>query len=251
MRTAWRFFLLAALVALPALAGDLTITYKAKTKGPMGMNSEGIQIHYYSMKYQKTVDEAAKTDMLVDYEKGVFYSIRHKDKKIELTTFDDMVAIGQAAAKRLEAMGNMPAFMRNMMGGGEDGEINVEQAGTETVAGRSCKKYKLSMGKLVDDLSVDPTLKPPINPQAFAKFQKLRGNLFQGPSSEAMRKLYDELSRIKGLPLKTHMVGFMGIDAATEATEVKTTDIPASTFALPEEYTTEDAGQRILKSLKH
>jgi len=250
MKTTWRIFLLAVVVALPVLAGDLTITYKAKTKGPMGMNSEGVQTHYYSTKFQKTVDEGTKIDTLVDYEKGVFYSIHHKDKKIELMTFDDMVAIGQAATKQMESMENMPAFMKSMMGGGDAGEINVESLGSDTVAGRACKKYKLSLGKLVDDLSVDPTLKPPVNPVAFAKFQKLRGNQFQGPSSASMRKLYEELAKIKGLPLKTHMVGFMGMDVSTEATEVKTADIPASTFELPVGYKTEDQGKKLLKNQK-
>jgi hypothetical protein len=52
------------------------------------------------------------------------------------------------------------------------------------------------------------------------------------------------------MPLKMHMTGFMGMDSAQEATEVKTSAIPASVFALPEGYTTEDVGKKMLKDLQ-
>lgn len=250
MKTTLRIVLLAAATSACLVAGDLTITFKSKTKGLMGMSSEGNQIHYYSTDYHKTVDEATKVDTLVDYSKGMFYTIKHKDKKIESITFDDLVEVGNAASARLEQMGGMPDFMKGMLGGGDPGQIKVEQTGTDTVAGRPCKDYKLSIGKIVDELSMDPTLKPPVNPAAYAKFMKLRANMFPGPSSASMKKLYEELSKLQGLALKMHMTGFMGGDTTLEATDVKTSPIAATVFALPDGYKTEDLGKKLLKDMK-
>ena len=111
------------------LAGDLTITSNSKVKGPMGMNGEGVQTQYYSVNFQKTVDEGTKIDTLVDYDKGVFYTINHKDKKIDLMTFDDLVAIGEAMEAKLAQMANLPKFLQGAMGGGDPGEVKVEKLG--------------------------------------------------------------------------------------------------------------------------
>ena len=59
-----------------------------------------------------------------------------------------------------------------------------------------------------------------------------------GPMGKSMAKLYEELSKIKGLALKTNLSGFMGMKAATEATKVVEGPVPASVFALPTGYKT-------------
>ncbi len=250
MKAMLRIALMTVVSAACLLAGDLTIASHSKVKGPLGMSGEGIQTQYYNVNFQKTVDEGTKVDSLVDYNKGVFYTIKHKDKKIELMTFDDLMAIGEAMDAKLAQMGNLPKFLQNAMGGGDPGEIKVEKVGEETVADRACKKYKLTIGKMVQELSLDPTLKTPINPAAFAKFTKLRGNMFAGPSAAGMKKMIEELSKLQGIPLKTHMTGFMGVDSTMTATEVKTTPIPASVFTLPDGYKTEDTGKKMLKDLE-
>lgn len=247
MRKALRFLVLVATTSVCLLAANLTIVSKTSSKGPMGMSGEGIKTSYYGTNFQKEVDGATKIDTLVDFDKGIFYTIKNKDKKIELMTFDDLAAIAEASMKQLEAM---PDFMKKMMGGDDGAEVTVEQLGTETIAGRVCKKYKLTLGKMVQELSVDPTLKHPANPAAFSKFMKLRSSAIPGPSATSMKKLYEELGKIKGIPLKTHMTGMMGMDVLTETTEVKTADIPASVWVLPEGYKTEDTGKKMLKSMK-
>lgn len=250
MKTLLRITLLSVVSTLSLLAADLTITSNSMVKGPMGMNGEGVQTQYYSVNFQKTVDEGTQTDTLVDYNKGVFYTINHKDKKIDLMTFDDLVAIGEAMEAKMAQMANLPKFVQNAMGGGDPGEVKVEKLGDDTVAGRACKKYKLTIGKMVQELSLDPSLKTPVNPAAFAKFSKLRGNMQAGPGSAAMKKMIEELGKLQGMPLKTHMSGFMGMVSTTEATEVKTSPIPATVFTLPEGYKTEDTGKKMLKELQ-
>ena len=250
MKATLRIALMTVVSAACLLAGDLTITSNSKVKGPMGMSGEGIQTQYYNVNFHKTVDEGTKTDSLVDYNKGIFYTIKHKDKKVEMMTFDDLVAIGEAMEAKMGQMANMPKFLQGAMGGGDPGEVKVEKLGDETVAGRACKKYKLTIGKLVQELSLDPSLKHPINPAAFAKFAKLRGNMFAGPSAAAMKKLTAELGKLQGIALKSHMKGFMGTESTMEATEVKTNAIPASVFTLPVGYKTEDVGKTMLKDLQ-
>lgn len=250
MKLTLRIALMTVVSAACLLAGDLTITSNSKVKGPVGMSGEGVQTQYYATNYQKTVDEGTKIDSLVDYDKGVFYTIKHKDKKIELMTFDDLVAIGEAMEARMAQIANMPKFLQGAMGGGDPGEVKVEKLGDETVAGRACKKYKLTIGKMVQELSMDPSLKIPINPAAFARFSKLRGNMLAGPSAAGMKKMIEELSKLQGMALKTHMTGFMGMDSTMEATEVKTSAIPVTIFTLPDGYKTEDVGKKMLKDLQ-
>jgi hypothetical protein len=249
MKLMLRTVLMTVVSAACLLASDLTITSNSKVKGPMGMSGEGVQTQYYSATFHKTVDEATKTDSMVDYDKGIFYTIKHKDKKIEIMTFDDLVAIGEAMEAQKAQMANLPKFMQGIMGA-DPGEIKVEKLGDDTVAGRACKKYKLTLGKMVQELSMDPTLKPPTNPAAFAKAMKLKGNMFPGAAGASMKKMTEELSKLQGMSLKTHMTGFMGMDSLMEATEVKTTPIPATVFALPDGYKTEDVGKKLLKDLQ-
>jgi hypothetical protein len=238
-------FAIALLAAASAFAGDLTISFMSKIKGPMGLNSEGVTTHYYSSAFHKTVAEDTKIDTLVDYTKGVFYTIKHKDKKIEMMSFDDLAAIGEGLGKQMEAIGGMPGFLKGMMGGGDAGEVKVEKLGPDTVAGRACTKYKLTLGKMVQEISADPSLVPPMNPAAFQKFQKLRAFLVPGPSAANMKKMYDEVAKIKGMALRTRMTGFMGSDSTLEATQIVEGPIAATVFALPAGYKTEDVGKKM------
>ncbi|HWQ10847.1 MAG TPA: hypothetical protein VN436_17120, partial [Holophaga sp.] len=210
MKPAFRIALAALMTSACLWAGDLTIAFRATSKG-MGASGEGVQTQYYSTTFQKTADEGTKVDTMIDYGKGVFYTIRHKDKKIEMMTFDDLAAIGEAMEARMSQTANMPKFLQGMMGG-NPGDVKVDKLGDDTVAGRACKKYKVTVGKVVEELSLDPSLKPPVNPAAFAKFSKLRGNMYAGPAGASMKKMVEELSKLQGMALKTHVSGFMGMD---------------------------------------
>jgi hypothetical protein len=69
-----------------------------------------------------------------------------------------------------------------------------------------------------------------------------------GPAAEGMKKMGEELAKIQGTALKTRTVLPMVGELTTEATEVKEGPIPATAFALPEGYKTEDLGQKMLKA---
>ena len=238
-----RLFLTLILAGAAAMAGDLTITFTSQGKGSAG----GKEIHYYGTRYMRNNSEGTKTDTMVDYEKMVTYTIDHKKKKISFMNMDDALA---AMAKANQAM---PAEMAAAMGGmfGDPNDFSVDELGKEEIAGRKCKQFRIKVAKLVMELSADPTLKPPMPAVNYANMLRARAAMMAaaGPMAKSFQRLYEEMSKIQGIPLKTNMSGMMGMNVSTVAIEVKEGPVPASVFALPEGYTTEDAGKKMLKDL--
>jgi hypothetical protein len=234
-----RLAALSLVLAAQALAGDLTIAMQGK-----GRFNEGPQTHMWSAKFMR-INNPGGQDTLVDYEKGITYTIDHKKKVIQKMAWDDLEASIEAMAQQMK---DMPAFMAKMMPGGEGGEVTVTDGGKEVVIGRTCIKKTIAMGKTVFETSNDPTLKPPVPVVAYARFLKLR-NLMgaMGPAAEGMKKMGEELAKIQGMALKTRTVLPIVGEMTTEATEVKEGPIPATAFALPEGYKLEDLGQKMLK----
>ena len=240
-----RFLLKYAFVfafAMGSLAGgDLTITSKVTGKG--AATSEGTQVQYLSSTRMRVNHAGAKTDSLVDYGKEVIYTIDHGKKVISKLTFKDM----QEAMDALEEqLAGMPGFLSKMMFG-DVSEAKVEQLGTDTVLGRPCKKVRITLGKMVEELSLDPSLQFPV--KDYAKSMSML-NRAPGQLGALFKRVYEETARIKGVPLKTHISGLMGMDLTTEATAVSTAPIPESTWALPADYTVKDAGKEMKESMK-
>lgn len=228
----------ASVVFATLSAADLTITFSAKN---------GTEVQYFSPEYQLTRNEGQRHDSLVDFKQGVMYSIDHKKKTIGKLSFDDAFAA-------LEGLSSaMPEGMGGMMAGlfGNPNECKVEKTGTETVAGRTCTVWSIKVGKLSFVESVDPTLKHPMPETAYAKMMQARAAQMAkaGPLGASFKRLYEELAKIKGVALKTHMKGMMGMDVQMEATKVETGPIPAATFALPAGYKVEDEGKKLREEL--
>ncbi|HET6331347.1 MAG TPA: hypothetical protein VFF76_11225 [Holophagaceae bacterium] len=230
------------LVSSAAIAGDLTITMNAHGKGPMGSGSNSVQTHYYSSKFMRMNDPANQVDTLMDYGTMTSYTINHKKKLIQKMSFQDAVdAMNEASSQNQEGM----SAMMNAMFGDPD-NFKVTEEGKDSVAGRSCNKYKILVGKLVMELSNDPTLKMPMPEVSYQKMVKMRGAMMAAmPSGKAFVRLYEEMSKIKGLTLKSHMTGMMGMDIQSEATAVKEGAIDPSVFALPSGYQMEDMGAKL------
>ena len=243
MKKTMKLLLAAGLAAVSLCAGDLTIAFNSKGRGPMGGKTDGVETHYYGSKFQRVNNEGSRIDTLVDYQTLTTYTINHGKKLIQKMSLEDAMAA-------LESMqSQMPEGMGAMMGAlfGDPSNFKVEELGQETVAARNCKKYKITVGKLIFQSSNDPTLIPPVPPASFAKMLKAKGALSaaMGPMGKSMARLYEEMSKIKGLALKTNMSGFMGINASTEATKISEGPIPASVFSLPTGYKTEDLGKQM------
>jgi hypothetical protein len=246
MKNACRIAALTLMTSLVALAGDLTITFNAKAKTLLGTNS-GTEIQYYSATHMLSRNESTKQDALVDYVKGVSYTIDHKKKVVEMLSFDDALAALQGLDQALpkEASGMMGAMF------GDPNDVSVDDSGAETVAGRTCIKYKIRVAKLNMEVSADPKLKPPFSAEIWAKAQRARAAQMAkaGPMGATFKRLFDEMSKIQGIPLKTRMSGFMGMDTQTEATSVVEGPVPAALFVLPAGYKVEDMGKKLKEEL--
>jgi len=236
--------LLAATAAVVSMyAGDLTIAFNSKGKGPMGTKTDGIETHYYSSKFQRINNAGSKIDTLVDYQTLTTYTINHSKKLVQKMSFDDAMAAMEAMQTQ------MPEGLGAMMGSffGDPNNFKVEELGKDVIIERNCKKHKITVGKMVFESSNDPSLVPPIPATSFAKMMKAKGALTAaaGPMGKSMARLYEEMSKIKGLALKTNMSGFMGINVSTEATHVAEGPIAAAVFELPAGYKMEDLGKQL------
>jgi hypothetical protein len=222
------------------LAGDLTIVSKNS-----GKYNDGISTQYYSSSFHRNNHEGTKTDTLTDYKEGVTYTIKHKDKKIEKMSFEDLAAAAEGMeaqmAKMKESMANMPAFLKNAMGGDAD-NCTVDEVGKDTVAGRKCRVYKITVGKLEMELANDPSLVIPVSAEAYARYGKLRGVAM---GAGTYKRLYEEMSKLKGVPLRTKTSFPLIGEMTTEAIEVKEGPIAPAVFALPAGYKTEDTGKKL------
>ena len=243
MRLSPVLVLAATLAFAPVHATDLTITFNTTVKG-----TASTEVHYFSSAFNFVRNEKAQRDTLVDFRQGVTYLIDHKKKLVQKISFDDAMAAMEGMQKK------MPEGLSAMMGAimGDPNDVKVSQQGTETVAGRTCQVWLVHVGKLDTTLSVDPTLKIPIPDVDYARMLKTQAAQFAkaGPAGATWKRYFEEVSKIKGIHLKTRMTGFMGMDTLTEATRIEAGPIPASTFALPAGYATEDLGRKIRDQAK-
>ncbi len=231
----------AVLSAASLFAGDLTITSQVTGKGALA--KDGSQVQYLSATRMRLNHTGSKVDSLVDYGHEVIYSIDHGKKTITKLTFKDM----QEAMQALEdQMAGMPAMVTRMMFG-DVSEVKVEQLGADTVLGRPCRKVRIILGKMVEELSVDPALQFPI--KDYAKSMAML-NRIPGPMGALFKRVYQETAKLKGVPLKTHITGLMGTDVTTVATDISTAAIPESTWALPAGYAMKDGGKEMKDAVK-
>ena len=240
-------YALAATLLFGSLAAsDLTITFTATRKG-MGGGAPGTEIHYYNPGFMLTRSVEAKHDVLVDFQHGISYSISHPKKTIEKMAFDDALsAMSTMNASKNAAANQMMASMF-----GDPDAVKVTRLGNEKIAGRDCQAWEITVGKLVMDLSADPTLKVPMAESGYAQMMRSRAAQYAqaGPMGAVYKRLFEEMAKIKGVPLKTHMSGLMGMDISTLATKVETGAIPAATFTLPEGYKVEDMGKKLKEQM--
>jgi len=112
--------------------------------------------------------------------------------------------------------------------------------------------WRIAVGKVTMDLSVDPSLRTP-GPEEAYPGMVMKSRVAQmakaGPMGAFYQRLYGEMGKVQGIALKTHLTGPLSVNVATEATRIEFGPIPATLFALPEGYQVEDLGERIRKLL--
>ena len=241
MRPLLSLVFVAFLSAASIFAADLSVTSQVIGKGAMA--KDGIQVQYFSSSKMRVNHAGSKVDSFVDYGAEVIYSIDHGKKVITKLTFSDLQESMQAME---DQMAGMPEMVTKMMFG-DVSEVKVEQLGTDTILGRPCKKVRVTLGKMVQELSVDPSLQVPI--KDYAKAMSML-NRMPGQLGLLFKRVYQETAKLKGVPLRTHVTGLMGMDITTEATAVSTAPIPEATWALPADYAMKDGGKEMKKAMK-
>jgi hypothetical protein len=228
--------LLACAIASPAFAGDLTIVSKTTSTGPMARS--GTSTMY--MTAGKMLMQQDQSNVLVDLASGTFTFIDPVKKQYWTMTKEDMEAMTKAMSAKMAEMQKDPraaAMMQNMMG--TLGTAKLE-AGTQTktIAGYTCSQYTLTMGETMKMVYWTTTaLQPPFSAEEL--FNAESGMLRANPMFSRMSSLFDEMKKMKGVPLSTSTTMSMGpmqVENSSEATEVRTSAIPASTFDIPKDF---------------
>lgn len=226
-------------------ATDLAITYKVEGKGLLA-GKPSTETHYYTPKYQLVRNEVTRIDTLVDFEKATSYTIDHGKKTIGMMRMEDALAAMDAMDEQA------PGMVGNLMGAmfGDASKCQVEKTGAEEIAGRKCTTYKITVGKLLMIMSADPSLVAPAPAASYTRMLRAKAALMAkaGPSAAAFKRLYEEMSKIKGLPLKTQMSGFMGMNSTSEATAIKEGPLPGTLFTLPA-YPVQDVGKQMREDM--
>jgi hypothetical protein len=231
----------AALLAVPALAEDLTIVFKTT-----GAGGPGTSTSYYSSEKMRTGDAARET--IFEYGAGKIISIDHKKKEYSEMTLAEMEAAMKAAtakmdeanAKMKEQMASMPPAMREKMEqmmGGAAAAVTVTKGATRQVAGYTCQDYAVSMGpQMTTKVCATTALKLPIPDVDYRRFSSFAGSaatMAENPMFKSMGKMADEMKKIEGFTIaESTSMKMMGrsMDSSKEAVEIKKGPIPASAF---------------------
>jgi hypothetical protein len=224
-------------IAVPASAGDLTIVSKTSSSGPRP--SSGTSTLYMTAAKVRTQQERA--DVIVEVATGTMTMINHEKKQYWQMTQADVDAMSKAMSDKMAQMQKDPkaaAMMEKMMGAA--GTVKLEKGTeTKTIAGYACTQYTISMGEGMRMVYWTTTaLQPPFTSEQMYRAQTsaLRANPMFGRMSAA----FDEMKNMKGIPLASSTTMTMGpvhVETTSEATEVKTSPIAATTFDIPAGYT--------------
>lgn len=215
---------LAAVLATPVLADDLTVVSKVTTRGKTTTAT-----NYLTEQRVRYSD--GQSDVLVDFGAERYVLIDHKKKTWSEITFAELHEMMAEAARMFD---EMPPMVTKMLGDITDAKVE-KLGGSREIAGYRCNEYRVTLGtKISYELCAAPDLDPPMN---YYEARKM-GNLALGPMASRMTKLYDAMAAIDGYPIATDMdMEMMGInvDVDQEATDIRHS-VPTDAFDIPSSY---------------
>jgi hypothetical protein len=218
-----------ALVTAGPLAADVTIVSKLTEDG----QPKGTSAQYVSSEKMRL--ENPDHDMIMEFATGKMTMVDKKKNEYWEITCAELKSAGEAMQKKTdEAMAKIPPAMREkmagMMGGG--GQLTVTPGtGTRNIAGYDAHPYSLAMGTTLKKELWAAEIPMPQHAIEANACMSLANPMLKGAS-----KAVEEMKKVKGFPLsESTTVTVMGKTKTSgkEATEVKTSAIPASVFALP------------------
>jgi hypothetical protein len=184
----------------------------------------------------------SQVDFLVDFRNGVSYQIDHKKKLIQKMSWDDLESAAEAYGEKLK---KLPPILLRMMGA-NDATATVVEQGTESLLGRECHKWKITMGPMVIETSHDPSIDPPVPPTTYRRFLRLHAAIGQfQPDATSTRKVGEELAKVSGIALKYRISLPLAGQTTMTTTHIEGGAIPSSSFELPMDFQVEDIGKRM------
>lgn len=174
----------------------------------------------------------AQTETIFDVATGDMIFIDHKKEEFFETSFDEMQAKFEEIDRSLE--GN--PMLRRMLAGKQQEVVLEKGSESKTIAGYDCQHYILSMGKgLRMELWSAPDLEVPAT---YFDARKL-SYAAMGPVGKRFNQMIEEMQKIEGFPLASHVfVKMMGMksESMTEATAVTLGPVDDDAFAVPAGY---------------
>ncbi len=217
----------------PAAFGqDITLHQTTTISGMMGGGDRTTtSTQYYSSKALKTSSSEGQ-DNIILFETGKIINIDNKKKTYTEFTVEELnemlSKLGGQSGPDKEKMEQIRKMMGQTV---SDFSVTKEGPG-ETIAGYATEKYRVT-GPMEMEIHAAPDLKIPALYYDVMKVRAQSNPMFD------MRKLYEEMKKINGMPLKTVMnmkMMNMEMKTATVVTSVDRGSIPASTFEVPAGY---------------
>jgi hypothetical protein len=222
-------------VAAPAAwAQDLTLHETTSSTGTAGRGgSNTTQTRYITSTAIKNTSSSGM-DTIIQLAEGKIITVDNGKKtysEMTVKQLNEMLAkltSTQEGGQNAEAM----AAMRKMMGQVSDSTTVTKAGSGENIAGYATEKYIVS-GMFNMEIWAAPDLKMPALYYDAMKIQAVKNPMFD------MSKLYEEMKKIQGTPLKTVItMKMMNMEMKTTSvvTSVEKTPIPASVFQVPAGY---------------
>jgi hypothetical protein len=216
-------------------AQDITLHESTTAAGMPGAagNRNSTQTRYISSKAMKNTSSTGQDTIILLTEGKIIHIDNNKKTYSEMTVqqLNEMLAkmsAGQGKEENAKAM----AAMREMMGQVATSISVTKVSAGENIAGYATEKYQVT-GPMAMEIWAAPALKMPALYYDAMKVFMPKNPMFD------MGKLYDEMKKIQGIPLKTvTTMKMMNTEMKTTAvvTSVDKTPIPASVFQVPAGY---------------
>jgi hypothetical protein len=211
---------------------DLTMHSTTTGSGMGGRGASSTTATDYFSKNAMKTSSSDGLDTIIRFDSEKIISIDNKKKTYSEMTFKQLQELISSMGTEMGANRQEMESLRKMMGQ-VAADFTVEKAGPgETVAGYPTEKY-LVKGPMEMEIHAATTLKIPA---AYYDIMKI-----QMPSNPMldMKKLYDEMKKIDGIPLKTvTSMKMMNMETKTSkaVTSIEKGAIPASIFEIPAGY---------------
>lgn len=218
---------------------DLTLHSTVTSPGMGGMGGGSATSTDYCSKNALKTSSSDGNDSIIRFDTEKLISIDNKKKTYSELTFKQLQELLSQAQAELGGMSEEELAMVKKVMGQTATSFSVAKLGPgENIAGYATEKYLLK-GPVEVEIWAAPDLKIPPAYYDAMQFQMPPNPMFD------MQKMYSEMKKIAGIPLKTvTTMKMMGKEMKTTrvVTSIEKGPIPASVFEIPAGYKRVNAG---------